>query len=220
MSEVTGVSALSRGLVACPLCETVNDLSRLPGGEDRPARALRCGRCGTSIHPRIPHSLDRTLAFLIAAVIAYVPANIYPIMTLRKLGEGEPATILGGVFHLAQAGMWSLAAIVFIASVLVPVMKLVGIAYLVATARSATRAQAADRTRLYRIVESVGRWSMVDVFVISILVALVQLGALATIESGPAATAFCMVVVLTMLSAMSFDPRLIWDATEQGDRHE
>ena len=220
MSAPESRSALSRGLVACSLCEAVNDLSRLQVEISEPTSALRCGRCGSVIHARYPRSLERSLAFLIAAVIAYIPANVYPIMTLRKLGEGEPATILGGIFHLAHAGMWSLAAIVFVASVLVPVLKLVGIAYLVATARRATPAQARERTRLYRMVEAVGRWSMVDVFVISILVALVQLGALATIESGPAATAFCVVVVLTMLSAMSFDPRLIWDATENGGHDE
>lgn len=220
MKARTGVSARSQGLVACSLCEAVNDFSRSTTADHLDSFRLRCGRCGARLHSRIPHSLERTLAFLIAAVIAYVPANVYPIMTLRKLGEGEPATILGGVFHLAHAGMWSLAAIVFIASVLVPVMKLLGIACLLTSTRRATPSQARDRTRLYGIVEAVGRWSMVDVFVISILVALVQLGALATIESGPAATAFCFVVVLTMLSAMSFDPRLLWDAVNEGDCDE
>lgn len=213
-------SALSQGLLACSLCEAVNDLAKLPAAQRNGPLPLQCGRCGTVLHPRTPRSLERTLAFLIAAVIAYVPANVYPIMTLRKLGEGEPATILGGVLHLAHAGMWSLAAVVFIASVLVPVLKLFGIGYLVATTRRTTPARAGERTRLFLIVEAVGRWSMVDVFVISILVGLVQLGALATIESGPAATAFCFVVVLTMLSALSFDPRLIWDAAERGERDE
>ena len=220
MNAAKSRSALSQGVIACPLCEATNDLSLLGSGLDLEDASLRCGRCGARLHARRPRSLERTLAYLVAAVIAYIPANLYPIMTLRKLGEGEPATILGGVAHLAHAGMWSLAAIVFIASVLVPVLKLVGLAYLVATARRATVSQAFDRTRLYRIVEAVGRWSMVDVFVISILVALVQLGAIATIESGPAATAFCVVVVLTMLSAMSFDPRLLWDAAEKGEHHE
>ena len=218
MSAAQNESALSHGLVACSLCEALNDLANADAAAS--SSKLRCGRCGTTITPRIPHSLQRSTAFLIAAVIAYIPANVYPIMTLRKLGEGEPATILGGIFHLAHAGMWSLAAIVFVASVLVPVMKLIGIAYLIASVQRPTSVPPFERTRLYRVVEAVGRWSMVDVFVISILVTLVRLGSIATIESGPAATAFCVVVVLTMISAMSFDPRLIWDAVEKGETNE
>ena len=192
-------------------CHTCGLVSKAPAA----GAHARCARCDAPLHVRKPESLARTTAFLIAAAILYVPANTLPIMTLHKLGRGTPNTILSGVEHLIAANLWSLAALIFFASIAVPVLKMVGIGYLAWSTHRGSRRRARERTRLYRIVESVGRWSMIDVFVISILVALVELGELATIETGPAAAAFCGVVVLTMFAATSFDPRLMWDATEK-----
>ena len=175
----------------------------------------RCPRCDAPIHHRIPNSLARTAALLVAAALLYIPANAFPIMTIHKFGRGNPHTILGGVGELAESGLWSLAILVLFASVVVPMLKLLGLAFLVWTTKRRSTWRPRDRSRLYRVVEVVGRWSMIDMFVIAILVALVHLGAVATIEPGAVgATSFAAVVVLTMFAAANFDPRLIWDAVE------
>lgn len=173
-----------------------------------------CPRCGTALHKRKPDSLTRTWALTLTAYILYIPANLLPVMTVTMSGRGEPDTILSGVKELALGGMWPLALLVFFASVTVPVLKLFVLTYLLLSVRFKSRWRPKERTVLYRITESVGRWSMIDIFVIAILVALVKLGALATIEAGAGAVAFGGVVVITMFAAMSFDPRLIWDAQE------
>ena len=184
----------------------------------RPADMASCPRCGAALHRRRPDSLTRTWALVVTAIILYIPANLLPVMTVISLGSGAPDTIMSGVIELADAGMWPLAALVFFASITVPVLKLIGlIILLVSTQRGATR-RLRDRTVLYRIVEAVGRWSMIDIFMISILVALVQLGELATIEPGIGAVSFAAVVIITMIAAMSFDPRLMWDAA--GENHD
>jgi paraquat-inducible protein A len=173
-----------------------------------------CPRCGTPLHRRKPESLARTSALLLTAAILYVPANLLPVMTVVSLGEGEPDTILSGVKALAAVGMWPIALLVFFASITVPCLKMIGLSYLlVSVGRRSTRRQR-DRTVMYRLIETVGRWSMVDVFMISILAALVNLDQLATIRPGPGAVAFAAVVILTMLASLAFDPRLIWDAAE------
>jgi paraquat-inducible protein A len=133
-------------------------------------------------------------------------------MTVISFGQGEPSTILGGVVHLFAVGMWPLALLVFFASVTVPVLKLAGLVYLLAATQRRSRRRLRDRTVLYRIVEAVGRWSMIDIFMLAILVALVQLGSIATITPGAGALSFAAVVVLTMIAAMTYDPRLAWDA--------
>ena len=173
-----------------------------------------CRRCGAALHRRKPDSLDRAWALLIGAVILYVPANLLPIMTVTSLGKGHPDTILSGVKTLVAAGMWPVALLVFFASITVPVLKMAGLVYLLVSTRRGSLQRCRDRTVMYRLIEAVGRWSMVDVFMISILVALVSLGGLATIEPGLGAAAFATVVVLTMLASLAFDPRLIWDAAE------
>jgi len=191
------------------ICHDCRLLSRMPAG----SHAARCPRCGGSVHRRKPNSIERTWAFLIAAVICYVPANTLPIMTITSLGKPASSTILGGVLYLLHHD-WPLAIIVFVASVLVPVLKIVILTFLLlSTQRRATWRQA-ERTQLYRLTEMIGRWSMVDIYVVTILVALVRLGALASIDAGGGAVFFGAVVVLTMLAAESFDPRLIWDAGE------
>jgi paraquat-inducible protein A len=197
----------SRQLVGCHCCQFV---SRLPQGPSQ--HDALCPRCGSSLHRRKPNSIDRTWALLITSALLYVPANVYPVMTFSSFGHGEPSTIIGGVRELIAANMWPLAAIVFVASILVPVLKLVCLAYLLISVKVRSRWRLKDRTLIYRIVEAVGRWSMVDVFVISVLLALVQLGSIAGITPNIGIVAFAGVVVLTMIAALVFDPRLMWDA--------
>jgi paraquat-inducible protein A len=196
----------SRTLVGCHACDQV---CRLP-----PGKHARCPRCGAALHRRKLHSLARTWALVLAACILYVPANLLPVMTVTSFGKGEPDTILSGVKVLIAAGMWPVALLVFFASITVPVLKMVALVFLLISVQRQSRWRPRDRTVLYRVVESVGRWSMVDIFMISILVALVNLGAIASILPGPGAIAFAAVVILTMLAAMTFDPRLIWDVQE------
>jgi len=174
--------------------------------------ATTCPRCHATLHHRKPHSLQRSTAYLLAAAALFIPANTLPVLTAIQLGRGAPDTILSGIEELAAAGQWPLAILVFIASITVPVLKLVGLAWLLISTHLGLRTRRRERTRLYQIVEAVGRWSMVDVFMISILTALVQAGAIATIIPGNGVICFCAVVILTMLAAESYDPRLIWDA--------
>ena len=192
---------------SCAICHDCGLLSRLPRGASHEAR---CRRCGGPLHARKPQSLERTWAFLIAAMICYVPANAFPVMTITSLGKAEPNTILGGVLYLLHHDP-PLAIIVFTASVLVPILKIVSLLVLLVSVHRGSTRQRNERTRLYRMTEKIGRWSMVDIYVVTILVALVRLGNLATVEAQTGAVFFGSVVVLTMLAAESFDPRLIWD---------
>ena len=197
--------------VACHCCQLV--CPQVHG-------AAACPRCGSHLHPRKPHALARTWALLIAAAILYIPANYYPVLQLIQFGSGAPSTILGGVVELLEADLLGLAVLVFFASVVVPMAKLLGlIALLVLTQRGA-RGRLRSRAQLYYVVEAIGRWSMIDIFMETILVALVQFGGLVRIEPGIGAVAFCSVVVLTMLAAESFDPRLIWDAAGENPGRE
>ena len=172
----------------------------------------RCTRCEAKLRWRLPNSISNTTALVITSAVLYVPANIYPVLTMTRLGRGAPSTILGGAQELLEAGMWPLALLVFVASIMVPVLKLVSLAVmLVATRRNSTwRLQ--DRTRMYRVVDFIGRWSMIDIFMLATLVGLVHAGAIATITPGLGAICFGLVVVLTMLAVSCFDPRLMWDA--------
>ncbi|MDH3664877.1 MAG: paraquat-inducible protein A [Alphaproteobacteria bacterium] len=200
----------SRTLVSCHACD---QLYRL-----HDAGHPVCARCGAALHKRIPDSIAIGWALTIAACILYIPANLLPIMTVIHFGQGEPSTILSGVVLLAEIGMWPVAALVFFASVVVPVLKLVCMIFLMLSVQRQVIWRPRDRTLLYRIVEAVGRWSMVDIFMISILVALVSLGSIATIEPGAGAVAFAAVVIITMIAATAFDSRLIWDVIErEGD---
>jgi paraquat-inducible protein A len=191
-----------RWRIGCDTCGLVS----------RAAPGMRCSRCGFRLHVRKPGSIQRTWAFAIAAIVLYIPANIYPVLTVVRLGAGTPSTILGGVRELLELGMWPLAALVFFASVAVPVLKLIGLGVLLISTHMGSGRALHDRTVLYRIVDAIGRWSMIDIFMESILVALVQFGQLASVYPGPGAIAFAAVVILTMLAARSFDPRLMWDA--------
>lgn len=190
-----------RWRIGCDTCGLVS----------RAAPGMRCTRCGFRLHERKRGSIERTWAFALAAVILYIPANIFPVLTVVRLGAGQPSTIFGGVQELLEVGMWPLAALVFFASVAVPVLKLIGLAILLVSTHAGSRWALHDRTVLYRVVDAVGRWSMIDIFMESILVGLVQFGKLASVYPGPGAIAFAAVVILTMLAAHSFDPRLMWD---------
>jgi paraquat-inducible protein A len=189
-----------------------------------PARAAprhgshsRCPRCDEVLHRRRPRSLQRTWALLLAAAVCLVPANLLPIMTVVSLGKVQSDTILSGVIYLFGHGMWPLALIVFVASVFVPTMKLVVLSGLAVSVQRRSGWRPRERTRFYRIIEAVGRWSMVDIYVVAILVTMVRLGNLASIEVGPGAVFFAAAVVLTIFAATAFDPRLIWDSLEQAD---
>jgi paraquat-inducible protein A len=190
-------------------CDTCGMVSRAAPG-------MPCPRCGHRLRERKPHAMQRTCGYALAALILYIPANIYPVLTVVRLGAGSPSTILGGVQELLDYGMWPLALLVFFASVAVPVLKLIGLAILLLTTHLRMTSRMRDRTVLYRIVDAIGRWSMIDIFMESILVALVQFGKIATVYPGPGAIAFAAVVILTMLAARSFDPRLMWDNVQPG----
>lgn len=199
------LTAREAGLMSCHVC---GQLAAQPEGR---AHGLRCPRCGAPMHMRKPASLSTTWALIAAAVLLYIPANLLPMMVTASLLGSQQDTIMSGVVFLWQSGSWPLAAVVFFASVMVPLLKILALIYLVISVQRRSRHNLIQRTRLYRLVEFVGRWSMLDIYVITILVALVQFQGLATIQAGPAAVAFGAVVVLTMFAAMSFDPRLIWD---------
>ena len=203
--------ALDAGLIICGECHRLHR---------RSAAHLHCQRCGARLHARRPHSIARTWALLLAAAILYIPANLLPIMSVNFLGNGAPATIMGGVIELIHAGMLPIASVVFIASILVPSFKLCGLVLLLYSVQRHQRLSPRQRILMYRFIEWIGRWSMLDIFVIAILVALVRFSNLASIEAGPGAAAFALVVVLTMLAATSFDPRLIWDNTDTDADHD
>ena len=166
---------------------------------------------------RKPNSIARSWALLIASMILYVPANTLPMMHTSSLFGSQSDTIMSGVVYLLDHGQWPLAALIFFASVFVPLVKILALAFLAASVGRRSAWRPADRTRLYRLTELIGRWSMVDIYVVTILVALVKLGNLASIEAGLGAVFFGAVVVITMIAAESFDPRLIWDAIETHD---
>lgn len=195
----------------CTVCELV--VPRAAALKDR--RHWRCPRCTAVLRARKPESIQRTWALVVTAGILYLPANLLPIMTVTSLGRTQSDTIMSGVVFLLTHGMWPLAAIVFVASVFVPLLKLLILVFLLVSVQRRSQWRARERSRLYRITETIGRWSMVDVFVVTVLVALVRLGTLASVEAEAGALFFCAVVVLTMLAAAAFDPRLIWDRTDR-----
>lgn len=199
-------TAMRHGLFLCDVCEQLN---RVTDGENP-----GCARCGAHLHGRIPNSITRTWAYLAAAVVLYVPANLLPVMHTGTVFNQQTDTIMSGIIHLWTTGSWGLAVIVFIASIVVPFAKLLSLGYLSVTARRASTVNPMRRALLYRATHYIGRWSMVDIYVGATLVALVHLGPFASITPGPGAIAFGLVVVLTMLASASFDPRLTWDAVD------
>ena len=190
------------------ICHDCHLLVQLPGPDDHGAH---CPRCHGHLHYRKPASLQRAWALLFAAALMYIPANVYPIMRVTSLGRSQSDTILSGVVHLVQHGSWPLALVVFVASVAVPLAKIFALGHLLISVGRRSGRKPLERTKLYRLTEIFGRWSMVDIYVVAMLSALVQLGSLAQVEAEVGAIFFGAVVVLTMVAAESFDPRLIWD---------
>jgi paraquat-inducible protein A len=205
---MSAATTVRLGLLACHSCGLVSRHPR-SGGDGA------CGRCGARLHARKPYSIRRTWAFLIAAALLYIPANVMPVMYSSSLFGSQQDTILSGVAYLWSSGSWPLAIVVFVASITVPLLKIIALTVLVVSVQLRSTRWRQERTRLYRVLELIGRWSMLDIYVVTVLVALVHLQALASIQAGPGAVAFGAVVVLTMLASMSFDPRLIWDAVDE-----
>lgn len=181
-----------------------------------PSMAVQhCARCGARLRFRKPGGVARTAALLLAAAILYVPANMLPLLHIHVLGKSEADTIATGIRELFLSGMWEVGVVVFFASILVPVVKIVTLGLLLASVSRVSQSGFLRRTRVYRLIDAIGRWSMIDVFVVSLMTVLVAFGSIAHIEPGAGATCFGAVVVLTMLAARSFDVRSIWDGMEE-----
>ena len=204
---MTARIAAKSGFMTCHVCHQLNRAAH--GGHD-----IACARCGAGVHFRKRDSIARAWALLIAAIILYVPANVMHVTETSALTGIQRDTILSGVLYLWESGSWPVAVLIFFASIVVPMAKIIALVLLLVTTQRRSTWRLRDRARLYRVVELVGRWSMVDIYVIGLLVTLVQLGGLAKIVAGPGAIAFGAVVVLTMFAAKAFDSRLIWDAGE------
>jgi len=205
--SVTNPTAMEHGLQSCHGCGL---LSRPAPG----AHEGRCPRCDEDLVFRKPDSLQHTLAYLVAAAACYVPANLLPVLTTTTAGGSESDTIMQGVVLLWSPTGWPLSLIVLFASIMIPSAKILALGYLLITVKRGSITNNAQRVRLYRMVEIIGRWSMVDVFVDTFTVSLIQLQPLMSVEPGPGLLFFAAVVVLTMLAVESFDPRLIWDTAD------
>ena len=193
-------TAREAGLVTCRTCSLV-----------WPADAETCHRCGTALASREPMSLQRVWAWWVAGLVCYIPANLYPMLVTETLTSRTADTIIGGAIEIARHGDLGIAVIVLVASVVIPIAKFIAIAYLGLSVRLRSQQTPKGRMHLFEVIEFIGRWSMIDVFVVAILSALVQLSVVASVHPGPAALAFALSVIFTMFSAKSFDPRLIWD---------
>jgi paraquat-inducible protein A len=189
-------------LIGCTTCDLL--------APERPG--AHCGRCGARLRARKPYAIERTGALLACGFLLYIPANLLPVLTIERYGQSESNTIMGGVFELLHNGLWPLALIVFGASIVIPLAKLCGLTWMLFLTRRGSAHALVARTRLYRAIDVVGRWSNIDVFMISILLALVQFGALTQVRAESGAVAFAAVVVVTMIGAKTFDTRLMWDA--------
>lgn len=191
--------------ISCETCELLIDAAR-----ERSA----CPRCGARVRRRKPDAIRRTVALVVTGFLLYLPANLLPVLTIERFGRDEPSTIVSGVHELILSGLWPLAIIVFTASVVVPLVKLFGLTLMLVMTRRRSRRWLVGRTRMYRFIDRIGRWSNIDVFMISILAALLQFGTLTSLRPQPGAIAFAAVVVVTMLASRSFDARVMWDAPD------
>lgn len=203
------LTARDAGLVACRICARV-----------WPIGTPRCGRCGSRLQSRDTASLQKVWAWWMAGLVAYIPANTYPMLITETLLSRDANTIVGGAVEVARHGSYGIAAVILIASVAIPVGKFIAIAYLAWSARHGARTSADRRHQLFELVEFIGRWSMVDVFVVALLSGLVQLSSVASVRPGPAALTFAASVIFTMLSAQSFDSRLLWDEERAQDARQ
>ena len=196
--------AKGQGLLGCHFC-----------GETQTVDTKHCDRCGHSVYSRRPNSVNTTVALLVASLVMYIPANVFPIMQTTFLGSTDPSTIMGGVLLLWSLGSYPVALIILIASVVIPLAKVLALSWLCWQAYFPSNQQTEQKIKLYRITEFVGRWSMIDVFVVTILTSLVQMGNFMSILPGPAVLSFTAVIILTMLAAMTFDPKLLWDKEDR-----
>jgi paraquat-inducible protein A len=194
---------IDRGLAGCHTC-----------GKVSPVSLGRCPRCGSHLHLRKRNSIHRTVALMLAAAALYIPANILPVMTITELGDVAPTTIMKGMVDFWKSGAYPIALVIFTASILIPMLKIISLSWLCLAASGKLNPSPSTLGKVYWFTELMGRWSMIDIFVVGILVALVQLGNYMTITPGSGALAFAGVVVITMFAAMSFDPRLLWDRFE------
>jgi len=222
MSDEPLRTATQLGLFSCPSCGRVSQLVGYTTTPTPAGAALRCPRCAAPLSHRVPGSLQRTWAYLLAAMILYVPANLLPIMSTTSVFGDTQHTILGGIEELRSSGDWALALIVFVASIAVPLLKITALLLLAITTQRGSRWRSLERAQLYRMVDAVGHWSMLDVFVVVLLVGTIRFGAFGGVQPEAGLLAFGAVVVLTMLAAGSFDSRLIWPeeggAEERADR--
>ena len=201
---VSHPTATALGLIACRTCGLVAPRgSTLSRGH--------CARCTSALYPRVPRSAERTLAWLLAGMVLYIPANLLPVMYTSGVQGGQESTIVAGVLSFWRSGSWDIALLIFIASIVVPATKFVALGLMLWTVHKGSSWGRHERAKLYRVVEFIGYWSMLDVVVVALTSALLQFKALGTAEPRLGIVFFCAVVVTTMLSALSFDPRLIWD---------
>ena len=203
------LTAAEAGLVGCRTCTLAS-----------PAGVAACPRCGSALVSRDPVAMQRVWAWWLAGVLCYIPANLYPMLETRTLFRDEASTIVGGAVELYAYGSWVVATVVLVASVGIPVAKFLSIAFLALTLSRGTALSQINRHRLFDVVEYIGRWSMIDVFVVAILASLVQFSSVASVAPGPASLTFAASVVFTMLSAQSFDSRRIWDGLDPGDARQ
>jgi paraquat-inducible protein A len=204
VNSIKPKTAANSGLVNCLVCHQL-----------APIAATHCQRCNTALSSRVKNSVQISLSLLVTAILLYIPANIYPIMSTELLGKTTQSTIIGGIVLFLEHGSYFVAAVILIASVIVPIAKMFALAWLCYCATRADGIKQYELTQLYRVTEFIGKWSMVDVFVVAILVALIQLGEIMSIKVGFAATAFAVVVIMTMVSAHQFDTRILWDRVDQ-----
>jgi len=197
---------IEAGLATCHTCHQV---VKMP--QERQNRYALCPRCGEEVHLRIPNSIQHTWALVMASIIFYIPANLLPMMHVHTFAGTQSDTILSGVLYFLETGSYLIASVIFIASIVVPITKLLILVYLLVSVQNNKPVGQHKRKKLYALTELIGKWSMVDVYVVAIMIALVHFGGLSEIKAGEGANYFLLVVIVTMIAAMRFDPRLIWD---------
>lgn len=204
------ISAISQEMVLCHSCHTVSKVNEMKKGY-----SLRCPRCRAAIHLRKTNSISRTWAFVVLGFCTFIPSHIFPIMTISQLGTGTyQKTIIGGILRMVEDGFWGLGLILFVASVVVPLLKLVGLTVLLLAIQRKKLKYRFRLTQAYRIIVFIGRWSMVDIFFGAVFVSLLQIGSIVNVQIGFGATAFASMCIITIIAGEFFDPRLLWDHHE------
>lgn len=206
MTETPDIEKTEERIILCHTCEKINFVDK-----NAELSQQKCKRCGSGLFFRKKQSIKKTWVFLITALVVYIPANLEPFMYYTSFGSREGDTIISGVYALIQADLWPLALLVFVASIFVPLAKILGLMFLLLSVRFNWNFNPVERTKIYLLVDIIGRWSMLDVFLVSLMTALVKLGAIADVDPGPGVRYFLAVVILTLFASMSFDSRLIWD---------